>query len=77
MASPKLFAKMNAGFSDLPLASGENVFTAVEYGEALGLRPGSGQVQSRLRRLLNEGKVRKVRTRLNGTTIRAWQYLGT
>lgn len=75
MASPKLFEKLNAGFKDAPIASGPNVFTAADYGTAIGLQP--AQTLRRINLLLKQGKVRKVRARRDGRLLTAYEYLGT
>lgn len=72
--SASLFEKMNAGFADLPIVTGANVFVVSEYAEAIGLR--ERQTRTRLQQLLTQGKVQKVRTRRNGRVVPAWKYLG-
>ena len=74
MASPKLFEKLNADFVDLPIVTGPKVFVSSEYAKAIGLA--ESQTWRRLQKLLQEGKVQKVRTRRNGRIVPAWNYLG-
>lgn len=74
MASPKLFEKLNAGFVDLPIKSGPNVFFAGDYGDAVGLR--RNETLKRINKLIAEGKVRKVRARRDGRLLTAYEYVG-
>ena len=76
MASPKLFEKMNASCGDLPLASGPNVFFAADYEKAVGIK--RAQAVVRIRQLISQGKVRRVRARRPGDAraLPAYEYLG-
>jgi hypothetical protein len=69
-----LFEKLNAGFADLPIVAGANVFVTSDYQKAIGLQ--ERQTERRLKWLLEEGKVQRVRTRRNGRVVPAWRYLG-
>jgi hypothetical protein len=74
MASPKLLEKLNAGFKDLPISAGPKVFFASEYQEAIGLQ--RAETTRRLRSLLSQGKIRKVRARRDGRVLPAYEYVG-
>lgn len=70
-----VFDKLNAGFNDLPVASGPNVFLREEYQQSSGI---SRQYASaRLKTLLGSGEVRKVRTKRDGRLVQAWEYIGS
>lgn len=69
-----IFEKLNAGFNDLPIESGPNVFITTDYAKAISMS--SAQALRRLTRLVEDGKVQKVRTRRNGRVVSAWKYVG-
>lgn len=76
MASPKqkMFEKLNAGFADLPIIAGPNVFFAVDYEKSIGLK--RMETLKRIGKLIEQGKVRKVRARRDGRLLTAYEYLG-
>ncbi|HEY6766595.1 MAG TPA: hypothetical protein VI386_17685 [Candidatus Sulfotelmatobacter sp.] len=69
-----LFDKINSGFSEPPLATGPNVFITSEYAAAIGLS--EPQTFRRVKQLLAEGKVARVRVRRNGRVVPGWKYVG-
>lgn len=69
-----IFEKINAGFADLPVVNGPRVFRTADYAKAIGLSQRTAS--NRINRLLEEQKVRRVRTRLNGKIVPAMEYIG-
>lgn len=74
MAAKTVFDKLNENFIEAPIVVGANVFTTVEYRDAVGLR--DSQTLRRLKALEKDSKVRKVRTRREGRLVSAWEYIG-
>jgi len=70
-----VFDKLNAGFNDLPVASGPNVFLREEYQKASAIS--RQYANARLKTLLESGEVRRVRTKRGGRLVQAWEYIGT
>ena len=69
----KVFQKLGQHIPEMPIASGDNVFTSREYADYLGfnLRP----AQDRIKRLQREGRIRQVRTKRAGKLVPAWEYV--
>lgn len=69
-----IFQEIESHFSDLPLVRTKNVFLRSEYQQESGLS--TSYAAARLKRLMNEGLVRRVRTIRGGKITQAWEFLG-
>lgn len=71
-----LFQRINetSGTNTAPFAEGPNVFNAEDYAKAIGIAICTARL--RIRKMVDKGEIRRVRTRKNGSIVPAFEYLG-
>lgn len=73
MPSKRILDRIQAEFNDAPVKNGSRVFTTQEYARSIGVARRTAW--DRVSKLLERGKLRKVRTRRGKKIVPAWELL--